>query len=130
MRMTGQSADEAARAVLAEIGTIGGVGGVIVVTPTGETAMPFTTPGMFRARADSTGREEVDFQLNLSACACPAHPGFEPGAQLGVGFQKGALVAPPTGPADLATDRLGHFGKRLRVIVAQICSSTLSSYSP
>lgn len=59
MRMTGQSADEAARAVLAEIGTIGGVGGVIVVTPTGETAMPFTTPGMFRARADSTGREEV-----------------------------------------------------------------------
>ena len=59
MRLTGESADQAAAAVLAEIGAIGGVGGVIVVTPDGETALAFTTPGMFRARADSTGLEEV-----------------------------------------------------------------------
>jgi beta-aspartyl-peptidase (threonine type) len=59
MRLTGDSADQAARAVLADIGTIGGVGGVIVVTPTGETAMAFTTPGMFRARANSNGAHEV-----------------------------------------------------------------------
>ncbi len=59
MRLTGDSADQAARAVLAEIGTMGGVGGVIVVTPAGETAMAFTTPGMFRARADSTGAQNV-----------------------------------------------------------------------
>ena len=36
-----------------------GVGGVIVVTPAGETALAFTTPGMYRARADSSGLEEI-----------------------------------------------------------------------
>jgi len=55
MRLTGESANQAARAVLAEIGTMGGVGGVIVVTPDGDTALAFTTPGMFRGRADSGG---------------------------------------------------------------------------
>ncbi len=59
MRLAGEGPDQAARAVLAEIGAIGGVGGVIVVTPAGETALAFTTPGMFRARADSSGLEEV-----------------------------------------------------------------------
>lgn len=59
MRLAGAGASEAAQAVLAEIGTLGGVGGVIVVTPAGETALAFTTPGMFRARADSTGLHEV-----------------------------------------------------------------------
>jgi beta-aspartyl-peptidase (threonine type) len=59
MRLTGESPDQAARAVLGEIGAMGGVGGVIVVTPSGETAMAFTTPGMFRARTDSSGAQEV-----------------------------------------------------------------------
>jgi beta-aspartyl-peptidase (threonine type) len=59
MRLAGESADQAARAVLAEIGVLGGVGGVIVVTPQGQTALAFTTPGMFRACADSSGRHEV-----------------------------------------------------------------------
>jgi beta-aspartyl-peptidase (threonine type) len=59
MRLTGESADQAARAVLAEIGAMGGVGGVIVVTPQGDTALAFTTPGMFRARADSSGTHQV-----------------------------------------------------------------------
>jgi len=59
MRLTGETADQAARAVLAEIGAMGGVGGVIVVTPEGDTALAFTTPGMFRGRADSSGGFEV-----------------------------------------------------------------------
>ena len=59
MRLTGESADQAAQAVLAEIGTMRGVGGVIVVTPEGGTAMAFSTPGMFRACADSGGHSEV-----------------------------------------------------------------------
>jgi beta-aspartyl-peptidase (threonine type) len=59
MRLMGESAEVAARAVLAEVGALGGVGGVIVVAPTGETALAFTTPGMFRARADSSGVHEV-----------------------------------------------------------------------
>jgi L-asparaginase / beta-aspartyl-peptidase len=59
MRLSGEGPDQAAHAVLAEIGAIGGVGGVIVVTPAGETALAFTTPGMFRARADSSGLHEV-----------------------------------------------------------------------
>jgi len=59
MRLSGQGADQAAAAVLAEIGDLGGVGGVIVVTPQGQTALAFTTPGMFRARADSQGLREV-----------------------------------------------------------------------
>jgi beta-aspartyl-peptidase (threonine type) len=59
MRLLGESAEVAARAVLAEVAALGGVGGVIVVAPTGDTALAFTTPGMFRARADSSGAHEV-----------------------------------------------------------------------
>ena len=59
MRLAGETADQAARAVLGEIGAMDGVGGVIVVTPAGETALAFTTPGMYRARADSSGLEEI-----------------------------------------------------------------------
>jgi beta-aspartyl-peptidase (threonine type) len=59
MRLMGESAEVAARAVLTEVGALGGVGGVIVVAPDGDTALAFTTPGMFRARADSSGMHEV-----------------------------------------------------------------------
>jgi beta-aspartyl-peptidase (threonine type) len=59
MRLAGETPDAAARAVLDEIGAMGGVGGVIVVSATGETALAFTTPGMFRGRADSSGAHEV-----------------------------------------------------------------------
>lgn len=59
MRLTGETPGTAARAVLGEIGAMGGVGGVIVVAPSGETALVFTTPGMFRGRADSRGLHEV-----------------------------------------------------------------------
>ena len=59
MRLLGESADVAARTVLAEVGALGGVGGAIVVSPQGQTALVFTTPGMFRGRADSEGRQEI-----------------------------------------------------------------------
>lgn len=59
MRLTGESAETAARNVLDEVGAMRGVGGVIVVTPAGETAMSFTTPGMFRGRSTSTGLREI-----------------------------------------------------------------------
>ena len=59
IRLGRQDAQAAIDAALAEVGAMGGVGGVIVVTPAGQTAMAFTTPGMFRGRADSAGRREV-----------------------------------------------------------------------
>ena len=36
---------------------LGGNGGLIAVAPSGEAAWGFTTPGMYRARADADGRE-------------------------------------------------------------------------
>ena len=59
MRLAGESARTAADTVLAEVAAMGGVGGVIVVTPSGESAAAFTTAGMFRGHADSTGTREV-----------------------------------------------------------------------
>ena len=36
-----------------------GMGGIIAVSRTGEIALDFNTPGMFRGAADSKGRFEV-----------------------------------------------------------------------
>jgi beta-aspartyl-peptidase (threonine type) len=59
MRQLGESAQAAADAVIAEIGALGGDGGVIVAAPDGTTAFAFTTPGMYRGRADSGGLREL-----------------------------------------------------------------------
>jgi L-asparaginase / beta-aspartyl-peptidase len=59
MRLLGESAQDAADAVIAEVGALGGDGGVIVAAPDGSTAFSFNTPGMYRARADSAGLREV-----------------------------------------------------------------------
>ena len=59
MRIKGESAQAAADAVIAEVGALGGDGGVIVAAPDGSTAFAFNTPGMYRARSDSTGFAEV-----------------------------------------------------------------------
>jgi beta-aspartyl-peptidase (threonine type) len=59
MRMLGETAQAAADAVIAEVGALGGSGGVIVAAPDGSTAFAFNTPGMYRARADSGGLDEV-----------------------------------------------------------------------
>ena len=57
IRLTGAGLQDAIDAVLADVGTLGGTGGLIAVSPTGEAAWGFTTPGMYRARASAAGRE-------------------------------------------------------------------------
>jgi beta-aspartyl-peptidase (threonine type) len=42
--------------VLAEIRTLGGTGGLIAVSPSGEAAWGFTTPGMYRGMVGPDGR--------------------------------------------------------------------------
>jgi beta-aspartyl-peptidase (threonine type) len=59
MRLGGESAQAAADAVIAEVGALGGDGGVIVASPDGGAAFSFNTPGMYRGRADSSGRRET-----------------------------------------------------------------------
>ena len=56
IRLGGQSFQPALDAVLNDIGALGGKGGLIAVAPDGEAAWGFTTPGMYRGMADSTGR--------------------------------------------------------------------------
>jgi beta-aspartyl-peptidase (threonine type) len=57
MRMLGETAQEAADIVLADVAGLGGSGGVIVVTPAGDAAARFNTPGMYRGIASSSGRK-------------------------------------------------------------------------
>ena len=56
IRLKGESGQQAADAVIAEVKELGGQGGVIVVTPGGERAYSFNTPGMYRGMADAKGR--------------------------------------------------------------------------
>jgi beta-aspartyl-peptidase (threonine type) len=59
VRLLGESVQQAADAVLAEVAELGGDGGVIVAGSDGSTAFSFNTPGMYRGRADSEGLREV-----------------------------------------------------------------------
>jgi beta-aspartyl-peptidase (threonine type) len=56
MRMLGESAAVAADKVIADVGSLGGSGGVILVTPHGDAAWAFNTPGMYRGLASAEGR--------------------------------------------------------------------------
>jgi L-asparaginase / beta-aspartyl-peptidase len=56
MRMLGESARVAADQAIADIGALGGSGGVILVTPAGDAAWAFNTPGMYRGLASAEGR--------------------------------------------------------------------------
>jgi beta-aspartyl-peptidase (threonine type) len=56
VRLGGQSLQQALDAVLQDVASLGGRGGLIAVAPDGEAAWGFTTPGMYRGMADSTGR--------------------------------------------------------------------------
>jgi beta-aspartyl-peptidase (threonine type) len=56
MRLTGEALQAALDAVLKDITAVGGSGGLIAVSPTGEAAWGFTTPGMYRGRAGPVGR--------------------------------------------------------------------------
>ncbi|HEX8238155.1 MAG TPA: isoaspartyl peptidase/L-asparaginase [Allosphingosinicella sp.] len=55
MRMLGESAAVAADKVMADVGSLGGTGGVILVTPEGDAAWAFNTPGMYRGLASAEG---------------------------------------------------------------------------
>jgi beta-aspartyl-peptidase (threonine type) len=57
--MQHMSAERAAKATLDEVKALGGTGGVIALSKDGSTALSMNTEGMFRGRADSTGRREV-----------------------------------------------------------------------
>jgi L-asparaginase / beta-aspartyl-peptidase len=56
MRMLGESARVAADKAIADVGALGGSGGVILVTPAGDAAWAFNTPGMYRGIASAKGR--------------------------------------------------------------------------
>jgi L-asparaginase / beta-aspartyl-peptidase len=56
MRLDGTAAQKAADQVMEEVKALGGDGGVIMVTPKGDMVYSFNTPGMYRGRADATGR--------------------------------------------------------------------------
>jgi beta-aspartyl-peptidase (threonine type) len=56
MRMLGEDAATAANRAIADVEALGGTGGVIVVTPDGEGAYAFNTPGMYRGMAGPGGR--------------------------------------------------------------------------
>jgi beta-aspartyl-peptidase (threonine type) len=51
-----ESLQHALDETLADVRSLGGTGGLIAVARTGEMAWGFTTPGMYRGRADSSGR--------------------------------------------------------------------------
>ncbi len=57
MLIGGEKLQAALDAVLADVVALGGNGGLIAVTPSGEAAWGFTTPGMYRAVASAEGRE-------------------------------------------------------------------------
>ena len=56
MRMLGEDAATAADRTIADVGKLGGSGGVIVVTPRGDAAYAFNTPGMYRGMAGPEGK--------------------------------------------------------------------------
>ncbi|SEN71859.1 beta-aspartyl-peptidase (threonine type) [Sphingomonas gellani] len=59
IRLSGEALDAAVRDVLAEVRALGGTGGVIAVDADGGAVWHFTTPGMYRARANGDGTRQV-----------------------------------------------------------------------
>jgi beta-aspartyl-peptidase (threonine type) len=53
VRLAGETIQQAVDGVLAEIAALGGKGGMIAITPQGDAALGFTTPAMYRGRADA-----------------------------------------------------------------------------
>ncbi|MGI8931475.1 MAG: isoaspartyl peptidase/L-asparaginase family protein [Sphingomicrobium sp.] len=51
VRIGGEGLQQALDAVLADVRSLGGTGGLIAVSPSGQSAWGFTTPGMYRAEA-------------------------------------------------------------------------------
>ena len=61
MKLGGKAPGAAANDVLAEIRALGGLGGVIVLDDNGGSSLAFSTEGMYRGRADASGREVAIF---------------------------------------------------------------------
>jgi beta-aspartyl-peptidase (threonine type) len=61
MRFLKEDAGTAADAVMKEVAAIDGSGGVIVVTPSGEMAYSFNSAGMYRGKANASGRKVAIF---------------------------------------------------------------------
>ncbi|WP_374407946.1 isoaspartyl peptidase/L-asparaginase family protein [Pelagerythrobacter sp.] len=59
MLLAGEGVQQAADTVMADVAQMGGDGGVIAVSKDGEAVFSFNTPGMYRARANSSGMSEV-----------------------------------------------------------------------
>ena len=59
IRLAGDAPATAADTVMADVKALGGTGGVIVAGADGSVAVSFTTPGMFRGIADSSGARRV-----------------------------------------------------------------------
>jgi len=59
MGYAGKSVQEAAQATIDELGSMGGTGGVIAIDRNGEIAVPFNTPGMYRAWRRSDGESRI-----------------------------------------------------------------------
>lgn len=57
VRLGGQGLQESLDGVLEEIKSLGGNGGLIAVSPSGDAAWGFTTPGMYRGIAGPDGRQ-------------------------------------------------------------------------
>ena len=55
MRLLGQSLDQAAGDVIAELHKVGGDGGLIAVDSAGNVSLPFNSSGMYRGQIDATG---------------------------------------------------------------------------
>jgi len=64
VRLSGESLQTAADAVLAEVKALGGTGGVIVAGPDGDMAWGFNTVGMYRGRASSEGSRTIAIYAN------------------------------------------------------------------
>lgn len=59
MDLLGETVLAATGHVLTRISNLGGTGGIIAIDSRGAFAMPYSTPGMYRAARNSTGRREV-----------------------------------------------------------------------
>lgn len=59
VRFLGESLQQAADTVMAEVKSLGGTGGVIVTAADGDAAWSFTTASMYRGRASSDGKPRV-----------------------------------------------------------------------
>jgi beta-aspartyl-peptidase (threonine type) len=57
VRLSGNSLQQALDGVLSDIESLGGSGGLIAVDRNGDAVWGFTTPGMYRGMADSSGRK-------------------------------------------------------------------------